>query len=106
MAAGKVTDADFEKTVLKAKRPVLVDAWAAWCGPCRMAAPVLDELADEYKGRVEILKLNVDENQEMPAKLQVMSIPTVIAFKGGKEVGRKIGFGGKQGYEELINKLI
>ena|SRR3989344_7411179 len=106
MAVQHVNEADFEEKVVKSKLPVLVDFWAEWCGPCRMAEPVLEELAQEYQDKVEILKLNVDENQEISAKFGVMSIPTIIAFKAGEEVERKIGFGGKSGYEELIKKVV
>jgi thioredoxin 1 len=101
-----ITDDNFEEEVLKSEIPVLVDFWAPWCGPCQMAGPVIDELAEEYKGKVKIGKLNVDENQKKPAELGVMSIPTVIIFKDGKEVEKKIGFGGKVGYEEMIKKAI
>ena len=76
------------------------------CGPCKMAAPILDELADEYKGKVDIFKLDVDDNKHTPQHYGIMSIPTVVAFKGGREVNRKIGFGGKVGYEELLKKLV
>jgi len=106
MAGAIVTfdDQNFEAEVLKSNIPVLVDFWAPWCGPCRLAEPIIDELSEEYKGKVKIGKLNVDESQEYPAKFGVMSIPTVILFKDGKEVERKIGFGGKQGYEGLLQK--
>lgn len=106
MAALKIIDADFEEKVLKSDVPVLVDFWAEWCGPCQMAGPILDELADEYKDKVVVAKLNIDENQESPMKYQVMSIPTVVLFKGGEEVDRKIGYGGKQGYVDLIEMAV
>lgn len=100
----KITDQNFEEEIVKSDLPVMVDFWAPWCGPCLMAEPIIDELAEEYKGKVKIGKLNVDENQEQSAKFGVMSIPTVILYKDGKEVERKIGFGGKAGYEELLKK--
>ena len=100
-----ITDDNFEEEVMKSDVPVMVDFWAPWCGPCKMAGPVIDELAEEHKGKIKIGKLNVDENIEHPGKFGVMSIPTVIMFKDGKEVDRKIGFGGKQGYEELLKKV-
>jgi len=106
MATVDVTDKEFEEKVLKNERPVLVDFWAPWCGPCRMAEPVLEELSDEYENKVIIAKLNVDEQQDNPQKYNVMSIPTTILFKGGKEVGRQIGFVGKQGFEDLVKKGI
>jgi thioredoxin 1 len=102
----ELTDKSFEEEVLKAKEPVLVDFWAPWCGPCIMAGPVIAELAKEYEGKVKIGKLNVDENPEMAEKYRVMSIPTVIIFKEGKEVKRQIGFPGKAGYESLIKRVI
>ena len=106
MAAVHFSDADFEEKVLKSPLPVLVDFFADWCGPCRLAAPIIDELAGVYAGKVTIGKLNVDENQQTAAGYGVMSIPTVIMFKGGKEAERKVGFVGKSGYEEMIKKVI
>lgn len=98
------SDAEFEEKVLKSKEPVLVDFFAEWCGPCRMAAPILDELSEEYKGKVTIGKLDVDANIKTASKYGVMSIPTVIMFKDGKEFERKVGFGGKAVYEEMLKK--
>ncbi len=87
----KVSDADFQEQVLENELPVLVDLWAPWCGPCLMVAPVLEELAEEYKGRLVIAKLNVDENLETARHYRVMSIPTMLFFNGGKEVERIVG---------------
>ncbi|KKT65921.1 MAG: Thioredoxin [Candidatus Woesebacteria bacterium GW2011_GWA2_44_33] len=104
MATSNITDADFEAKVLKSGAPVLVDFWAPWCGPCKLAEPVLEELSNTYNGKVAIMKLNVDENQGSAAKYSVMSIPTTILFKGGAEVGRQVGFAGEQAFEDLIKK--
>jgi len=104
MATVNITDNDFEAQVLKNNLPVLVDFWAPWCGPCKVAGPVLEELSDAYKDKLVIAKLNVDENQALVSKYQVMSIPTIIFFKNGQEIGRETGFSGKQTYEELIKK--
>jgi thioredoxin 1 len=106
MAIIDVRDADFENKVLKSTTPVVVDFWAPWCGPCRMAEPVLEELAEEYKDKVLFVKVNVDDNQASAQKYQVMSIPTTILFKGGKEAERQIGFSGKPAFEDLIKKGI
>ena len=99
------TDENFDQEVLKSDLPVMVYFWAPWCGPCQMAGPVIDELAEEYEGKVKFGKLNVDDNQQVAMKYGVMSIPTVILFKDGKEVGRKIGFAGKQMYEDLLRQV-
>lgn len=79
-----VTDANFEDEVLKSELPVLVDFWAVWCGPCRIVAPTVESMAQEYQGKLKVAKLNVDENQGIPAKYGIMSIPTLLLFKGGE----------------------
>ncbi len=96
------TDQNFNDMVLKSDKPVMVDFWATWCGPCVMAGPVVDALADDYKGKIVIGKLDVDQNQETAGKYGVQSIPTVILFKDGKEIGRKVGFAGRPMYENLL----
>jgi thioredoxin 1 len=102
MAAVHFTKDNFEEEVLKGEKPVMVDFFAEWCGPCKMAGPVIDELAGEYKGKAVIGKINVDEEQELAQKYGVMSIPTVIIFKDGKELERKMGFPGKEVYQKMI----
>lgn len=99
------TDANFDEQVLKSDKSVMVDFWATWCGPCVMAGPVVDELANEYKDKYVIGKLDVDANQETAGKYGVMSIPTVILFREGKEIARKVGFAGKKMYEDLLKMV-
>lgn len=86
-----VSDASFEQDVLQAQGPVLVDYWAEWCGPCKMIAPVLDEIAKDYDGKLKVCKLNIDENQETPAKFGVRGIPTLMLFKNGAVEATKVG---------------
>ena len=88
----EVSDATFEKEVVQAARPVMVDFWAPWCGPCRMVAPIVEELADEYDGKVSFVKLNTDDNPATAARYGIRSIPTLLVFKGGEAVGQIIGF--------------
>ena len=85
------TDATFEADVLQASKPVLVDYWAEWCGPCKMIAPILDEVATGYDGRLQIAKMNVDENRDIPAKFGIRGIPTLILFKNGTVEAQKVG---------------
>ena len=86
-----VSDASFDADVLKSDKPVLVDYWAEWCGPCKMIAPILDEAAKDYTGRLQIAKMNVDENQDVPAKFGIRGIPTLMLFKDGQLAATKVG---------------
>jgi thioredoxin len=102
MGVGKVSDADFEAEVLKATSPVVVDFWAEWCGPCKQIAPALEEIAGSLGAKVKIVKLNVDENPATASKYGIMSIPTLMVFKNGKEASRQVGAGPKQKLEQWI----
>ena len=101
-----ISSDNFEQEVLGADVPVLVDFWAAWCGPCRMVAPVLEELADEMEGKVRIAKVNVDENQDIAVQFQVSSIPTFILFKDGEAADRMLGAMPKGAFEQFIDRHI
>jgi len=102
----EITDANFEKTVLKEDKPVLVDFWAEWCGPCRMVGPIIDEIYDEYQGKAIIGKVDVDANQEFAAKYGVRNIPTVLVFKNGEVVDRQVGVAPKKAYTDKIDAAI
>jgi thioredoxin 1 len=101
-----ITDASFDQDVLKADGPVLVDFWAEWCGPCKMIAPVLDELAEEYSGRLTISKLNIDSNTETAPRYGVRGIPTLIIFKNGQIAGTKVGALSKSQLAAFIDSVI
>ena len=102
MAVSKVSDTTFESEVLKATGPVVVDFWAEWCGPCRMIAPALEEIAGTLNGKVKIVKLNVDENPATAQKYGIMSIPTLMLFKNGELASRQVGAAPKQKLEQWI----
>ena len=102
----EITDTTFEEVVLKSDKPVLVDFWAAWCGPCRMVGPIIDELSEEYDGKAIIGKIDIDSNQQYAAQFGVRNIPTVLVFKDGELVDRKVGVSSKNDYAEAIDKLI
>jgi thioredoxin 1 len=102
----ELTDSNFEKIVLKSDKPVLVDFWAEWCGPCRMVGPVIDELSKDFEGKAIIGKLNVDSNQISAAKYGVRSIPTVLLFKDGEMISKQVGVAPKQTYEDAINSAL
>ena len=101
-----INDADFESVVVNSDIPVLLDGWAPWCGPCKMIAPVLDELAPEFAGKVKIVKMNVDDNQATPAQFGVRSIPTLLLIKNGQVVATQVGALPKTQLANFINQHI
>ncbi|MDR9468211.1 thioredoxin TrxA [Marinospirillum sp.] len=101
-----VSDASFEEDVLQSDLPVLVDYWAEWCGPCKMIAPVLEEVASEYDGRLKVCKLNIDENTDTPAKFGIRGIPTLMVFKGGKTEATKVGALSKSQLTSFIDETL
>ncbi|SFE33759.1 thioredoxin TrxA [Paracidovorax wautersii] len=101
-----ISDTSFEADVLKASGPVLVDYWAEWCGPCKMIAPVLDELAATYQGKLTIAKMNVDENREIPAKFGIRGIPTLMLFKNGELAAQKVGAMSKAQLSAFIDQSL
>ena len=102
----EITDSNFEETVLKSDKPVLVDFWAAWCGPCRMVGPIIDELSDEYEGKAVVGKVDIDSNQQYAAQFGVRNIPTVLVFKNGELIDRKVGVSSKNDYAQALDNLI
>ncbi|WP_124979380.1 thioredoxin [Nonlabens xiamenensis] len=102
----EITDANFEETVLKSDKPVMVDFWAAWCGPCRMVGPIIDEVSEEYTDKAVVGKLDVDANQEFAAKYGVRNIPTVLVFQNGEVVGRQVGVAPKNAYTDALDALL
>jgi thioredoxin 1 len=104
--AKAVTDADFEKDVLGSAKPVLVDFWAEWCGPCRMIGPSVEALAEEYEGKAGVYKMNVDENGDVPQRFGIRGIPTLIVFKGGQEKERIVGAVSREAIAKVIDKYV
>jgi len=105
-AIAQVSDDQFEEQVLKSSEPVLVDFWAEWCGPCKMIAPILDELATSYAGKLKVVKVNIDHNQKTPRNYNVRGIPTLLIFKGGKVQDTKIGAVSKTELAKMIDKQL
>ena len=101
-----IDDSNFDKVVLQAKIPTLVDFWATWCGPCRMVAPVVDELSEEYDGRINFAKVDVDQNSQVASRYGVMSIPTLIIFKDGKPVSNMVGFRPKAELKKSLEAVL
>jgi thioredoxin 1 len=102
----EVTDANFDQDVLKSDKPVLVDFWATWCGPCRAIAPIVEELATEYQGKIKIGKMDVDSNSATPMRYKVTGIPTLLVFKGGQVVEQLVGYKPKDAIAQALNKHI
>ena len=104
--AHQITDASFEKDVLKSDKPVLVDFWAPWCGPCRMLTPVVEELSGEYSGKAVVAKLNTDENPEVASQYNISAIPTMLFFKGGQVVDQLVGVHSKRDIKTKLDGLL
>jgi thioredoxin 1 len=102
----EVTDANFEAEVIKSSQPVLVDFWAPWCGPCRMVAPIVDELSDEYDGKVKFVKLNTDDNVKTASAYGIRSIPTLLVFKDGEVAGQIVGFRPKSDLKQRLDAVV
>ena len=102
----EITDASFDEVVLKSDKPVLVDFWAAWCGPCRMVGPIIEEISSEYEGKAIVGKVDVDAHQEFAAKYGVRNIPTVLLFKDGEVVDKQVGVAPKSTYTQKIDAAI
>ncbi len=102
----EITDANFEEVVLNSDKPVMVDFWAAWCGPCRMVGPIIDEVSTDYDGKAVVGKMDVDANQEFAAKYGVRNIPTVLVFQNGEVVGRQVGVAPKDAYTDALDALL
>ena len=102
----EVTDASFDQEVLKSEQPVLVDFWAAWCQPCRAIAPIVDELAQHYQGKVKIGKMDVDRNNATPMRYKVTGIPTLLVFKGGQVVEQLVGYRPKDAIQQALDKHV
>jgi thioredoxin 1 len=103
-AIAEVTDANFDADVLKSDKPVLVDFWAAWCGPCRAIAPIVEELAGEYQGKVMVGKMDVDRNSATPMRYKVTGIPTLLVFKGGQVVEQLVGYRSKDDISKALDR--
>ena len=102
----EVTDADFEKQVLQSETPVLVDFWAAWCGPCRALAPVVDAVAEQYSGKLKVMKMDVDKNNATPGRYGIRGIPALLVFKGGKVAEQIVGFVPKEQIEQSLKRVL